>query len=306
AFVTFWGTIFPLLSEAVQNQKVTVGAPFYNQVNGPLFLVLLVLMGIGPLLAWRRTSTTGLARSLRWPTAAAALLAAALWLAGLRSWAGISGFTVCLFVIGTILVEYWRGVRARRRTAGEGYGEALVTLVSRNRRRYGGYVVHLAIVVIAAGTIGSTFFQSERELTMKLGETAQVGRYTITYRGLDTWTEPGVRIVAADVLATSNGGFVGVLSPQKLFYRGWERQETTLVAVHTTLPWVEDLYVVLSGWDAAENSAVLHVFVNPLVSLIWAGGGLFLIGNVVAFWPVPARRRQVVPARPVPVLSPES
>ncbi|HEV7129459.1 MAG TPA: cytochrome c-type biogenesis CcmF C-terminal domain-containing protein, partial [Ktedonobacterales bacterium] len=159
-FATFWGTIFPLISQTFRNQQMTVGAPFYDQVNGPLFAVLIFVMGVGPLLAWRRASRASIWRNFRWPALAAAVIAVALPLLGMRAGWAIAGFTLCTFAAWTILYEVWRGVRVRH-GHGEDYLGAFARLVGRHRQRYGGYLVHLGLVTLAIGVIGSQFFQTK-------------------------------------------------------------------------------------------------------------------------------------------------
>ncbi|HLJ82478.1 MAG TPA: cytochrome c biogenesis protein CcsA, partial [Ktedonobacterales bacterium] len=156
AFATFWGTVFPIISQVVRNQTMTVGRPFYQSVNGPIFLALIFMMGVGPLLAWRRASWTSIWRNFRWPALAGALCAVILPLLGVVNVMANVGFAVCAFVAATILYEIWRGVRVRH-GHGEAYPRAFWMLVSRHRQRYGGYLVHLGLVVLAVGVIGSAF-----------------------------------------------------------------------------------------------------------------------------------------------------
>lgn len=286
AFATFWGTIFPLVSEALRGVKVAVGPPFFNQVNGPLLIGLLILMAIGPLLAWRRAAPAALWRLLRWPLTAAVVAAAVLLLLGARSVGALLGFAACALAGGTIVVEYARAIRLRRRGAEESVLQAFVTLLARNRRRYGGYLVHAAVVCIAVGVVGSSFFQREAQATVASGEQFGAGRYRFTFRGLVEYQEPGIRVVYADVRADGAGlpGGAIPLRPEKRFHRNWEQQPSTRVAISTIWPWVEDIYVYLAGWDE-QGRATLHVFVNPLVPLIWFGLLTFWAGAAVVMWP---------------------
>ncbi len=280
---TFWGTIFPLVSEAIQGTRVAVGPPYFQAVNGPILLALLLLMGIGPLLAWRRSSAASLRRNFLAPIAVGLASGLVLVALGMRQlWATVA-FAAAAFVFMTITQEFWRGVRARMR-AGEPAPVALVGLVRRNRRRYGGYVVHLGMVFVALGIIGSTFFQQDHGLRLARGESATVGRYTLTNEGLFQETQPGRQEVYAQVAVQADGALLDVIRPGKHTYVNWEQQPTSSISITTTWPWLEDLYVVLVSPNA-DGSASLQVFVNPLVSLIWLGGVLFLLGTVIAAWP---------------------
>ncbi len=296
AAATFWGTIFPLVSETLRGVRVAVGPPFYQQVNGPLLLALLVLMGVGPLLAWRRTSPGSLWRSLRVPLAGWAATSLLLVGLGLRDGLAVLAFGATAFVVGTIVLEFVRGTRSRRRNTREGWLVALLTLVARDRRRYGGYLVHLAMVFMAVAIIGSSFFRLESAATLQRGESLAVGRYTLTYRGLFERQEPGVQTVLARVDVREGSRDAGQVAPERRIHEGWETQPTTGVAIRTTWPWLEDLYVLLVGWQP-DGSATIRVFVNPLVSLIWVGAAIFLFGTLIAAWPATRPRpAAVVPA----------
>ena len=283
AAAVFWGTVFPLLSEAVRGTKVAVGPPFYQQVTGPLLVALLLLMGAGPLLAWRYTSRTSLVRSLAWPTAVALAVGVALYAFGVERGLALVAAAACAFVVGAVALEYYRGVRARQRS-GQAVLPALATLVARNRRRYGGYLVHLAMVLIAVGVLGSAH-QVERLVTLGPGESARVGAYTLTYDRLYGYRQPGFEATFARLeLLGPSGGRLATLEPDRRVYRNWEQQPVSGIAIETTFPWLDDVYVVLVDADAASR-ATFHVFVNPLVLCIWLGGWLFLLGTLVAAWP---------------------
>ena len=303
AFATFWGTIFPLISEAIRGVKTAVGAPFFEQVNGPLLLGLLLLMGIGPLVPWRGASSSIILRNARLP----AVLAGAVTIIGLISFgpahllAAVTAGAIALVIAG-VVQEYWRGLRGQQRASRTGPVAALVIAVGRHRRRYGGYLVHLAIACMAIGVVGSTFFQQERQVTLLPGETLEIGRYRLTYQGIGTRSGSGEQVVAATLAATTRSGRpVAMLQAERRFFRGWEEQPATRVAISTSLPWLDDLYVVLAGWDEPGTGALrvgrarlptgeplaatLHVFINPLVTLIWLGGVFFLAGASLCWWP---------------------
>ena len=290
-FATFWGTIYPLVSEALNGERLTVGPPFYKQVNGPLLLLLLILMGVGPLLAWRRSTAAQVFNLARVP-----LLLALVAVIGVLALFGqplpAIAVAAVVFAIGAVLVEYWKGAQLRRKNAGESLPFAVVRLARRDPRRYGGYVVHLGIAIMAIGIIGSQFFQTERRVILQPGESVNVAEYTLQYIDLIEQTQSDGRSVTARVSVATNGNVKGVLNSRRYFYRGFENQPTTLVAVKTF--GFDDVYVVLTEWSNA-GAVNLHIFINPLVSWVWAGGAVFLFGMVVIFWPAGATRR--VPAR---------
>src|SRR5579884_509729 len=270
AAAVFWGTVFPLLSEAVRGVKVAVGPPFYQQVTGPLLVALLVLMGVGPLLAWRYTSARNLLRLLAGPLAVAAAVGIALYALDIERGLALVAAAACALVVGGVALEYYRGVRARQR-AGQALLPALATLVARNRRRYGGYLVHLAMVLIAVGVLGSGH-QIEHLITLGPGEAARVGPYTLVYDNLYGFRQPGLEgVLARLTLEGPAGEPLATLEPDRRVYRNWEQQPVSGIAIHTTWPWLDDVYVVLTEADTA-NRATFHVFINPLVVCLWAGG----------------------------------
>ncbi len=298
-FAIFWGTIFPLVSEAVQGTKITVGPPFFNQVAGPIMIGLLVLMGIAPLMPWRKASPDALARSFVVPIGAALVTAIGLLLFAPNGATAIASLTACAFVTATIAQEFWRGSVARGQATGEALPRAFGSLVRRNNRRYGGYVVHLGVVLMAAAITASSMYQLERTARLRPGEALEIGGYRLTYNGLRERQEPGVRVVEAQLAVQSGNQLLGAVTPDKRFHRNFERQPSTQVAIRTT-PF-EDLYVVLAGWDP-DGSASFIVFVNPLVVWLWAGGVIALLGTFVAMWPA-ARPRAVTAPAPSPAFA---
>jgi cytochrome c-type biogenesis protein CcmF len=293
-FAIFWGTIYPLVAEALADQKVSVGPPYFKQVAGPLLGALLLLMGIGPLMPWRRASREHLLNNFLIPVAGTVIGLAVLLAFGIRDPFATLGFGLCLFVLGTVVQEFARGMLARHRATGENYVAALGHLIRRNNRRYGGYIVHLAILLIGAGAVGSQVYQQQAQASLAPGESVSVAGYTLTAGGIQTLTSPGLRTVQA--VLTVNGQ--EQVRAEKQFWDNFPQQPSTKVGLRST-PF-EDLYVVLAGWDGdgATAKVSLAVFVNPLVSWIWAGGVLLLLGTVVTLWPapLPTRLRSTVPA----------
>lgn len=294
-FAIFWGTIFPLVSEFFQGTKITVGPPFFNQVAGPIMILLIVLMGVGPLMPWRRGTGLHLVR-LFWPPVAFGVLVAlaiGLW-KGFDQPKQLAAFGASAFVAATITLEIGKGTLARRQATGENLIAALANLISRNNRRYGGYVVHLGIVMVAVAVTASTGYQVERAAKLKPGESVEVGEYKLTYNGLRDRDEPGVRILEAQLAVEEGNELLGTLVTDKRFFRGFERQPATSVGIRTSV--ADDLYVVLAGWED-DGSASLMVFVNPMVIWLWMGGIVAVAGGLIALWPETQRRVVTVGAR---------
>ncbi len=310
-FVTFWGTIFPVISELLAGQKAIVGPPFFNQVNGPLFGLLVLTMGIAPLMPWRRASPGKLARLLVWPVLAG--LATTLGLLAvptLRQFAILPGtslrivpvtafYGLLVFTLVVIGQEFWRGTRTRRRAVGEAYWTALVNLVRYNRRRYGGYLVHLGVVLIALGVIGTQFFKVETQRNLARGESFTItspltGTYTVTYEGLSaSIVAEDVRRTAAVLKITREGQFVGLLQPGQDFFIAQEQAMTT-PAMHHSL--AEDLYIILAGWEDGGVTATFKAYVEPLINWLWIGGLVFILGTAMAVWPTPVEERRIAVA----------
>jgi cytochrome c-type biogenesis protein CcmF len=289
AFATFWGTIFPILSSVARGQTMTVGTAFYQQVDGPLFLALIFVMGVGPLLAWRRASRASLTRNFRWPALVAAGVGVGLPLLGMRSLWAVAGFAICAFSAATIILEVWRGTSVRHRH-GESYPRALGMLVARHRQRYGGYLVHLGLIFLAVGVIGSQFFQSQRDGVVARGQSMTINGYTLTYQGVTDVTVDNIETIKTHFTVSRNGQFIEDIYPGEMIYPGFEDQPTSIVSI--TTHGLTDLYVFLSGIDGT-SSAAIRVFINPLVPLVWFGGVLMLLGGLLCWWP----RRRTVPAR---------
>ncbi|MDQ6670827.1 MAG: cytochrome c biogenesis protein CcsA [Chloroflexota bacterium] len=282
-FAIFWGTIYPLVAEAVANAKVSVGPPYFKQVAGPLLGAVVLMMGIGPLMPWRRASREQLLNNFLIPVTGTLVGLVALFSLGVRNPFAALGLGLCLFVLGTILQEFTRGALARHHATGEHYLVALASLIRRNNRRYGGYIVHLAMLLIGAGVVGSQVYQQQTQASLAPGESVTLAGYTLTAHGIATNTLPGVKVI--DGVLSVNGED---LRPARQFFDNFPQQPSTRVALRSTP--LEDLYVVLGGWegDGATARVSVAVFVNPLVSWIWAGGVLLLLGTLVTLWPAAA------------------
>ncbi len=290
-FVIFFGTIFPLLSEAVSGVRITVSDSFFNQVAVPIFLAVILLLGICILIAWRRPPIKKLRLNLLWPAVVALIVVIALVIAGIRQWHALVAFFLCGFAISAVLSQWFRDLLARHRAKAENYLKAFLSLVRSNKSRYGGYIVHIAIVLIAIGVVGSSVYDVETEAVLAPGESMTINDYTLTYEGLEPSfnQERLIMVVPANVSVHKGSRHIGTIKPEVQIYFHpdyTEKHRVTEVAIRSTL--VEDLYVILAGWDEDLNAA-FSAKVNPLVAWIWLGGGVFLLGGLLAFWP--ERRR---------------
>ena len=282
-FAILLGTIFPMISEWVTGDKISLNAPYYNRIAGPLMLALLLLMGAAPLLAWRRSAFQTLRRNFLAPILAAAISIPVLYLLGNRTMGGFVGVAALTFVFAGILQEYIRGVRARRQATGEGTGTALVNLVRRNGRRYGGYVVHIGVLLIALGIIGDTFYQQEGQANLRVGESITVANYTLTYREMEPTQGPNYTEFAAEMDLAKNGRPNGQIVPTKKIYDKNAEQPMTEVGLRPGP--IEDVYVVLAGFDNMGETAAFKVYINPLMSWMWIGGLVMILGVLISAWP---------------------
>jgi cytochrome c-type biogenesis protein CcmF len=285
AFAVFWGTIFPIISEALRGVKITVGPPFFNQVMIPLGLILFLLTGVGPLLAWRRSSGKVLRKHFTIPLLAALLGGGLLYFLGIvRHHYALISFALTFFVTATIISEFSRGARARRHATGENIIKSLFKITLKNKRRYGGYIVHLAVVFLFVGFTGSAFNQKV-EGTILPGDSLQLGEYNLKYEKPYRSKDANKMSVATRITVQKEGKEIGRLVPQRYFYVRQE-QNTTEVALLSTLK--EDLYLVLAELNE-DDEATVQAYLNPLVSFLWIGGIINILGTLLAILP---RRRE--------------
>ena len=279
AFAIWWGTFFPILSEAATGQRISVGPPFFNQVNGPLSLALLLMTGIGPVIAWRRASKRNLQRNFRVPLVvllAAGVIAVAL---GLRAWYAVAVVAFSAFVAATVVQEMWRGTRARMRSKGTGAAASLVGLISRNRRRYGGYIVHIGVLFVFAGIAGS-MFQVEEKARLSPGDEIAIGRYAVEYRGGDIEGGPNYTATVANLTVRDGDGEPYRVRPERRFYPEGQEQTTSEVAIWSRT--FEDFYAILEAFDPATGVSDITLIVNPMLMWIWIGGGVMVFGTLIA------------------------
>ena len=285
SFTVFFGTIFPLLTEAARGTKVSVGAPFFNLVNIPLFLSLLFLMGVGPLIAWRRASLESLKRNFLKPVVAGLVAAAVLYAAGIANVLVLTCMALVVFVTGTMVLDFWRAVRARRRT-GDGWMAATGGLLLRQNRRYGGFVVHLGILVVALGVAGSQAWSHQTEATLAKGESVELAGYRVRFDGLAASEESNHFKVTGTFSVAHGARPVDVLQPAKKFY---PQEQSPIAYVDYRLGFIEDVYLVLGDFARDGSQATVKVQVNRMVSWLWLGGLVLTLGAVLAV--LPDRRR---------------
>ncbi|GBD38090.1 Cytochrome c-type biogenesis protein CcmF [bacterium HR37] len=293
AFSVFLGTIFPIVSEVVRGEKILVGPPYFNRVNVPIGLILILLMGVGPLISWRKASKENLIRNFSYPVVLCILVMLALFIGGIREITPLLSFGLCAFVVATVFLEFIRGVRVRVRR-GENPLVSLVKMVSKNRRRYGGYIVHLGVVLIVIGITASSSFVVQKEATLRAGESMSVGNYTLRFEGLNQYTTRSKHVTAARITVYNSDKKIDEMAPEKNVYRfegNREINQETEVALRSTFK--EDLYIILTDFDS-EGKATFRVLINPMVSWIWAGGGVVVLGAVISIWPRMSERREEI------------
>lgn len=275
AFVVLWGSLYPILVEAVSGAKVSVGPPFFNSVVVPVGLALIAMTGIGPLVAWRKASPATLRRELKMPFVIGTAAIIALAIGGLRSAGSVFGIGISAFVATATIGEFARGAAAHRRSSG-GLARGLIEVVSRNRRRYGGYVVHLGVVLMVVGFSGGGMRLSWRG-AIEPGESFGIGPYSVTYRNFQRFRTSERMVVRTVMDVSKENGRVGTLVPQRNFHIA-QQQPQSEVGIHSTLS--EDLYLVLTQMDDS-GTAVLQAWVNPLVAWIWIGGAVMTAGMII-------------------------
>ncbi|MEH7491661.1 heme lyase CcmF/NrfE family subunit [Neobacillus niacini] len=280
AFGVFWGTVFPLVSEAVRGTKVTVGMPFFNTVQAPILLSMMFLMAVCPLLAWQRSSLKNLKKNFLIPAILAIVAMALMIVLGIQKAWAVIGFGVIVLLFITHFLEFYRGVKARRKMTKEKIYLSLYRLMTKNRRRYGGYIVHIGIAFIAMGIIGSQNYDVQTMKTVNLGDSIEVNDYRINYERLDQKREGINDIVYAEMTVFRNGKRIGTIQPEKVFYGNWD-QPSSEVGLISSLK--EDLYVVLSDWED-DGKATFIVKINPMMTWLWIGSFMIVIGSLFAVW----------------------
>ncbi len=280
----FWGTVFPLISELVTGTKITVGPPYFRSVTGPMFLVLLVLMSVAPLFAWRKQSFRNLVKALSVPLIGSLIITAVWGYAHRMHPASIVGLWMVSFGVIAIGYEYWKGIRARMTARQENPILAALNLVSRNRRRYGGYLIHLGVIMIALAFIGDAFFKQETQGTLSAGQRLSIGDYALQFNTLREYPgSDGRDVVEATTTLYQGDRPIGQLQPRRDFFIT-QNQPATIAAVYSTLS--EDVYVLLVGWEEIGlNNSTFKIYINPLINWAWIGGMVMIVGTLIAAWP---------------------
>ena len=288
-----WGVVYPMLSEAVRGEAVVLGRSYYDFFLRVFGLPLLLLMGIGPLIAWRHASLRSLGTTFRWPTIVALGAGLALLLLGAGSSVpGLVAYTFSAFVATTIVMEFVRGTRARKALGASSWPSAFTSLIGRNRRRYGGYVVHAAIVLLAVGVAGSSAFDSVAEARLTQGRSMTIGDYTLTYRSLEERQVANATEIRATLDVRRGGRDLGTLQAGKNAYT-IEQQVSNEVGIRSDRLTGEDLFVIAEQIDP-DGSVYFRVFVKPLVNLIWVAGLVFLAGSLITLWPDRREQRRLI------------
>ncbi|MDE0899593.1 MAG: heme lyase CcmF/NrfE family subunit [Longimicrobiales bacterium] len=318
AFAVLWGTMFPLISEGFTGQQISVGPPFFERVNFPIGLILLGLVGVGPVIAWRRATRKNLQKNFATPVVVGLVTGAALWFSGARHELALVTWSLSAFVLTVIFTEFWKGTRARARIEGEGYALAFYHLISKNRRRWGGYIVHVGFVSMCVAFAGAAY-NSDARFNVQPGDVVEVTSpfghsYQLTYEGLSVSIGRGERNLLWQAIATvsvsQDGVPKGILIPEKRQYTNRNTQPMTEVDIRSTLR--EDLYLILSATNDIQGALAndpgaqgidLQVLIKPLVNWIWIGCILLALGTVIALWPSVDLRRTaevatVEPAEP--------
>jgi cytochrome c-type biogenesis protein CcmF len=288
-----WGVVYPLLSEAVRGEAVVLGRSYYDFFLRVFGLPLLLLMGIGPLIAWRRASLASLVTTFRMPTLVALITGGILLVLGAGSSVpGLVAYTFSAFVVTTIVMEFVRGTRARKALGASSWPAALGSLIARNRRRYGGYVVHASIVLLAVGVAGSSAFDSVKDARLERGESMTIAGYTLTYRSLEERQVSNATEIRAVLEVRRGDRDLGTLQAGKNAYT-IENQLSNEVGIRSDPLTGEDLFVIAEQ-IGADGVIDFRVFVKPLVNLIWIAGAVFLLGSAITLWPDAREQRRLV------------
>jgi len=282
AFFVLFATMFPTLTEAITGERLTVGPPFFNKWMLPIGLILLVLTGVAPLLAWRKSTVSNLVQSFTWPISATLVTGATVYALGIRVWASGICFALCAFVTVTILQEFIRGAEVRKGATGTDIFTAMIGLVGRSRRRYGGYIVHLGIVLMFLGFAGQGYKQDE-QLLLKPGQQSTVAGFTIHHNALTVTSDDQKQMITGQVTVSRGGKTLGEMAPAKWFFNKHEQEPTSEVAIRRGPG--EDLYIVLAGYDVQTQTATYAVTINPLINWIWLGFGVLAFGTGLALLP---------------------
>lgn len=290
AFTVLWGVLFPIISEAVTGDKITVGPPFFDQVMAPIGLVLMLLVGICPLIAWRRATLANLEKNFMYPGGVGLVVLVVLIAMGMRHVYALISFTLVAFVLATVAMEFARGTWVRSQMSGQNLLRALFSLTWRNKRRYGGYIVHVGVILILLGVTGSYAFKQEVVETITPGDTIAVGEYEVTYQDFSTYDTSEKRVGTAEFSLREDGKSLGLIRPVREFYF-LKDQPWTRVDRDSTLS--RDVYVSLLEYSGEGEEIKVQVDVNPLINWLWIGGFVLVFGALIAMWPDSREQRRL-------------
>ncbi|MFZ5944071.1 MAG: heme lyase CcmF/NrfE family subunit [Bacillota bacterium] len=282
AFAIFWGTIFPIVSEGFTGIKATVGPPFFNAINAPIGLAIVFLMGICPLIAWRKATLKNLLTNFIIPSVIGVGTLIFLLVQGVVETYALTAFVICTFVATATIQDILKGVIVRKKITGDGWLISVVRLLIRNRRRYGGYIIHLGVVMMIIGIAGSNIYNQEFVKTFKSDETLKVGEYSVSYSQLEYSSKGENMVIYSDLKLNKQGVALGTISPEKIFY-ATSGQPTSEPAIKST--WTEDFYATLVSWQKEDNTATFKFNINPLMKWLWMGGYVLIFGTIFAIWP---------------------
>ncbi len=283
AFVVLWGTVYPLFSELVYKQKLTVGPPYFNQVAAPIFGSLLFVMAIIPLIGWGGATGAKFIRKLARPLIASLVFGAIFFALGVHDWVALLGYWLAAFALLATIGEIVEGALARQRNTRENFVVAFSNLFARNRQRYGGYLIHIAVAMMAIGIIGSQVYTTDATRALKIGETLQVRGYTLQYENLSPEFPSGeARVTSATLGVFRNGARIATISPARSFY---ERQGETQTQPAIVASLQEDLYVIIAGWEPNFETVTFRAYVNPMIAWLWIGGVGMVLCTLLAAWP---------------------
>ncbi|MFQ5645316.1 MAG: heme lyase CcmF/NrfE family subunit [bacterium] len=280
--IVFFGTSWPFISEAVLGQQSVVTSTFYNQTNVPIGLALLLVMAFCPLIAWRKSSVKNLRENFVLPTIIMTVSGVLLFITGIREGYPLTSFCLCVFVLATIIIEVVKGARARYRITGEPSLIALYRLIWKGKRRYGGYIVHIGVILVFIGITGSSAYQVEKEITVRPGESFQLGEYNLRYVKYSDYESAGKLSISVIMEVYKAGRKIDVIYPQKDYWKKRPEQPTTEVAISWDLR--KDIYIILNALNR-DGSATFKAVINPLVVWLWIGGIVMAIGSTIAIWP---------------------
>jgi cytochrome c-type biogenesis protein CcmF len=284
-FAILWGTLFPVISEAITGEKISVDIPFFNRINIPIGLFLILLTGVGPLIAWRKSSFESLKRAFMWPAIAGVAVSVGLAAAGMRQFYPLISFMLCTFVTVTVAIEFYKGASAISAKSGTNLVFSMMELTHRNTRRYGGYIVHIGIVVIFVGFTGSAF-NIDKNADLGVGQSTQIGHYLLKVNNIEVGANPNYRWWKLDLGVSKDGKDLGTMNPERRFYLAKQQMDTEVAIRHRLN---EDLYVNFRTDEDDERRVILQTHVNPLTTWVWMGYFVVLFGTLICLTPSKSR-----------------